>query len=123
LSTVAARWNFFAGRALSETTNEAEMIALSSRRVTALALAGALALASVTAAQARDRRGHYDHRHRGGGGGGAAAAIIGGLIGLGVGAAISNQGYAPPGYYAPPPAYYGPPPGYYAPPPAVYYGY
>jgi hypothetical protein len=50
-----------------------------------------------------------------------APAIIGGLIGLGVGAAIASGGY---GYYAPPPVYYGPPPGYYAPPPpAVYYGY
>jgi len=49
----------------------------------------------------------------------AGAAIVGGLVGLGVGAAIASGGY-----YAPPPVYYGPPPGYYAPPPpAVYYGY
>jgi hypothetical protein len=32
-----------------------------------------------------------------------APAIIGGLIGLGVGAAIASGGY---GYYAPPPVYY-----------------
>lgn len=77
------------------------------------AIAAVLAVASV--AQARDWHGRrYDyHRH---GGGNATAAIVGGLIGLGVGAAIASS--------APPPAYYGPPPGYYAPPPpAVYYGY
>ncbi len=74
-------------------------------------------IALAPAAQARDWHGRYYHRHRGGGGGAAAAAIVGGLVGLGVGAAIANQGYAPP------PVYYGPPPAYYAPPPAVYYGY
>ena len=49
--------------------------------------------------------------------------IVGGIIGLGVGAAIASNGYN--GYYAPPPpVYYGaPPPYYYAPPPPVYYGY
>ena len=49
------------------------------------------------------------------------AAIIGGIIGLGVGAAIASNGY----YAAPPPpVYYGAPPAYYyAPPPPVYYGY
>jgi hypothetical protein len=64
--------------------------------------------------------GGYPHHH---GGNAAAGAIIGGLVGLGVGAAIaSNGGYAP-GYYAPY-GYYAPPPGYYTPPPpAVYYGY
>jgi len=57
--------------------------------------------------------------HRGGGNA-AGAAIIGGIIGLGVGAAIASQGY----YGAPPPVYYGSPPAYYyAPPPPVYYGY
>jgi len=58
--------------------------------------------------------------HRGGGGNAAGAAILGGIIGLGVGAAIASNGY-----YAPPPAvYYGAPPAYYyAPPPPVYYGY
>jgi hypothetical protein len=60
--------------------------------------------------------GYHNHPHRNN----AAAAIIGGLVGLGVGAAIASGGY-----YAPPPAYYyGPPPAYYTPPPpAVYYGY
>jgi hypothetical protein len=58
--------------------------------------------------------------HRGGGGNAAGAAIIGGIIGLGVGAAIASHGY----YGAPPPVYYGSPPAYYyAPPPPVYYGY
>jgi hypothetical protein len=51
------------------------------------------------------------------GGDGAAAAIIGGLIGLGIGAAITSGGAYPPPYYGPPPGYYGPPP------PGVYYGY
>ena len=55
---------------------------------------------------------------------GEGLAIGAGLLGLGVGAAISSDHphyvvYAPPppGYYAPPP----PPPGYYA-PRRVYYG-
>jgi hypothetical protein len=84
--------------------------------LTAVLIAG-LVTAPVTRA---------DNRHWHGGGGGhhgnnVAPAIIGGLIGLGVGAAIASGGY---GYYAPPPVYYGPPRGYYAPPPpAVYYGY
>jgi|HubBroStandDraft_4_1064222.scaffolds.fasta_scaffold866850_1 hypothetical protein len=60
-----------------------------------------------------------------------APAIIGGLIGLGIGVAIAGStpppayGYGPPppAYYPPPPGYYAPPPGYYAPPPPpVYYG-
>ena len=85
-------------------------------------------LSAAPIAQARDWHDHgrgYDRgrdygrdygHHRGGDEG---AAIIGGLLGLGVGAAIASGGYA-----APPPAYYGPAPGYYAPPPpAVYYGY
>ena len=78
-----------------------------------------LTLAPVAQAREWHGRGHdygYGHRH---GGGGAGAAIIGGIIGLGLGAAIASQG----GYAAPPPAYYGPPRGYYAPPPAVDYGY
>ena len=75
-----------------------------------------LTLAPVAQAREWHGRGHdYDHHH----GGGAGAAIIGGIIGLGLGAAIASQG----GYAAPPPAYYGAPRGYYAPPPAVYYGY
>ena len=51
---------------------------------------------------ARSRASH----HRGNN---AGAAIIGGLIGLGVGAAIASGGY----YAPPPPVYYGAPPGYY----------
>jgi len=87
-------------------------------------------VASLTIAPAanadnwRGYRGHHDHSYHGNP---AAAAIIGGLVGLGVGAAIASGGgyYAPPpAYYGPPPAYYAPPPGYYTPPPpAVYYGY
>jgi hypothetical protein len=62
------------------------------------------------------------------------AAVIAGLFGLGIGAAIASDHahhyhhhryYAPPppAYYAPPPPYGGPPPGYYAPPPPYgYYG-
>lgn len=95
------------------------MAASSLRVLTAAALVAAIALAPV--AQARDwhrgggyRGGWHGPVHRGGNA--AGAAIIGGLIGLGVGAAIASGGGAPP------PAYYGAP-GYYAPPPAVYYGY
>jgi hypothetical protein len=93
-------------------------------------LAAALLIVGLSlapAAQAREWRGHhgrapatryYRHDHRGGGNA-AAAAIIGGLIGLGIGAAITSGGA-----YPPPPGYYGPPPGYYGPPPpGVYYGY
>ncbi|HVC51820.1 MAG TPA: hypothetical protein VND87_07345 [Stellaceae bacterium] len=88
------------------------------------AIAAAL-LAGLTCAplaQAQDWRhqggrrggGHHGYEHRGGGG--AGAAIIGGLIGLGIGAAISSS--------RPPAAYYGYPYGYYSPPPPpVYYGY
>jgi hypothetical protein len=80
-------------------------------------------LATAPIALADNRHGH-EQWHGGRGdhhGNNVAPAIIGGLIGLGVGAAIASGGY---GYYAPPPVYYGPPPGYYAPPPpAVYYGY
>jgi hypothetical protein len=104
------------------------MMAFTMRFVSAAALVAGLAVAP--AAQARDWHGHYDYYHHGYNyyhhgydyyhhGGNNSAAIIGGLIGLGLGAAIASGGYAPP-----PPAYYGPPPGYYAPPPpAVYYGY
>ena len=94
-------------------------MAISMRVVTAAALAASLAMAP--AVHARDWRDHgrgdwHGDRHRGGG---AGAAVIRGLIGLGIGAAIASGGYG-----APPPAYYAPPPGYYAPPPpAVYYGY
>ncbi|HEX3953105.1 MAG TPA: hypothetical protein VHW90_06005 [Stellaceae bacterium] len=97
------------------------MMGFPARVITAALLAVTLATAPV--AQARDwhGRGGYHGGYRGGHGHGAAgAAIVGGLIGLGLGAAIASGG----GYPAPPPAYYGPRPGYYAPPPpAVYYGY
>jgi hypothetical protein len=73
---------------------------------------------------------HAEHWHGGWGHGGgnyhhhngnaAGAAIIGGLVGLGLGAAIASNG----GYYGSPYSYYGPPPAYYSPvPPPVYYGY
>jgi hypothetical protein len=88
-------------------------------------LTTALIAGLTTAPVARaDNRHGQEHWHGGRGehhGNNVASAIIGGLIGLGVGAAIASGGY---GYYAPPPVCYGPPPGYYAPPPpAVYYGY
>ena len=51
--------------------------------------------------------GGYHNHHRSNP---AAAAIIGGLVGLGVGAAIASGG----GYYAPPPGYYAPAPGPYS---------
>ena len=46
----------------------------------------------------------HGHGHPNHHGNNAGAAIVGGLIGLGIGAAIASRGY-------------------YAPPPAVYYGY
>ena len=93
-------------------------------RMRLLIMAVLLGVAVAPLAHARDWRGQrgdyggdYHHDRRGGD---AGAAVIGGLLGLGLGAAIASQG----GYAAPPPAYYGAPPGYYAsPPPAVYYGY
>jgi hypothetical protein len=93
------------------------------RVLPAIALAGAMTLAAAAHADNWHGRGHY--YHHGYNGNAAGAAIVGGLIGLGVGAAIASNGYyAPPAYYPPPPAYYAPPPRYYAPPPpAVYYGY
>ena len=82
------------------------------------ALAAGLAVAAP-AAQA-DRWHHYRHNNNA-----AGAAIVGGLVGLGLGAAIASgngyygwpYAYSPYNYYAPPPAYYTP-----APPP-VYYGW
>lgn len=55
-------------------------------------------------------------------------AVLSGLAGLGIGAAIASDHprhyYREDAYYAPPPPrYYGPPPGYYAPPPPYGYGY
>ncbi|MGN6374869.1 MAG: hypothetical protein ACTHMG_04870 [Sphingomonas sp.] len=70
---------------------------------------GATAMA-MTAAPAPAQPWHHYHHHHGDA---AGAAIIGGLIGLGVGAAIAsdnNDRYYDNGYYAPPPP---PPPGYY----------
>jgi len=66
---------------------------------TAVVVAG---LAIAPGAHAEYWHGH-GHPH----GNNAGAAIVGGLVGLGVGAAIASGGY-----YAPPPVYYGPPPGY-----------
>jgi hypothetical protein len=80
----------------------------------------ALAVALATAPASYAEHWHGGEHHHGGGGRAAGAAIVGGLIGLGLGAALASGG----AYVAPPPIYYGPPPGYYAPPPpAVYYGY
>lgn len=104
---------------------------------------GAVLAATVitTAAPAEAQR--WRRYDRGRGGDVAAGAILGGIVGLGVGAAIANGNrdryyyddgyyYGPRpryrGYYAPPPPppryyyrdYYGP--RYYAPPPR-YYGY
>ena len=94
-------------------------MAFRSRILATATLVAGLAIAPAVHAE----RWHGDYHHHGGGNA-AGAAIIGGLVGLGLGAAIaSNGGYAP-GYYAPPYNYYAPPPAYYTPPPpAVYYGY
>jgi hypothetical protein len=90
-----------------------------------------LSTATVAAGLAIAPAAHADHWHGHHGGNAAGAAIIGGLVGLGVGAAIASSGgyhgapgYYAPGYYAPPYSYYGPPSAYYTPaPPPVYYGY
>ena len=89
----------------------------SARMLSTTALVAGLAIAP--AAHADRWHGHnYNYHHNGGNA--AGAAIIGGLVGLGLGAAVASGG----GYYAPPPVYYGGvPPGYYTPPPPVYYGY
>lgn len=91
--------------------------------------------ASVLATAAPAEAQRYWHRGRGGGDV-AAGAILGGVLGLGIGAAIAssnrdryydrgyyNRGYYNDPYYAPPPPrvvyrerYYAPPP----PPPRVY---
>lgn len=110
---------------------------------------GATLAATVMTVAAPAEAQRYRRYHRGGGGDVAAGAVIGGIVGLGVGAAIasSNRGryydrgyyYGPRpryrGYYAPPPPryyrdrgyygprYYAPPPGYYAPYGYGYYGY
>ena len=77
---------------------------------------GVAAVAMTAApAQARHYRGYHGYHGYHGGyyhhGDAAGAAILGGIVGLGVGAAIADRGdrgYYD-GYYAPPP----PPPGYY----------
>lgn len=78
-------------------------------------------LVAVAPAEAQWGRG-YGYR-RGGGGDVAAGAILGGILGLGVGAAIANSGrdrYYDRGYYynAPPRVIYRDP--YYAPPRVIY---
>ncbi|HTV45503.1 MAG TPA: hypothetical protein VMF05_09315 [Stellaceae bacterium] len=90
------------------------------RIMAAAAFATALAAAPQLHAANWHRGGYHYH---GGHGNAAGAAIIGGIIGLGVGAAIASNSYNR--YYAPPPpVYYGyPNSAYYAPPPPVYYGY
>ena len=76
-----------------------------------LAVGVGAAAVAMTAAPAQAQRWHrYHHYHHHGDA--AGAAILGGIVGLGVGAAIaSDHGryYNDDGYYAPPP----PPPGYY----------
>jgi hypothetical protein len=82
-------------------------------------------LAAAPVAQAKDWRDHHHGHpvarpvwHGDGhpgccyhhGGNGVEAAVIGGLIGLGIGAAVASGGE------------YGPPPGYYGPPPPPGYG-
>jgi hypothetical protein len=94
--------------------------------------ASILAAAALVASLALAPSAHADRWHRGGGyyhhngGNAAGAAIVGGLVGLGLGAAIASSGgyYGYPGYYTTPYNYYAPPPAYYTPaPPSVYYGY
>ena len=80
-----------------------------------VALAATALTAAVPADAQRWGRGWHGHR---GGGNVAGAAVLGGILGLGVGAAIASnnrnryydRGYYNGGYYAPPPvAYYNPP--------------
>ena len=94
---------------------------LRARLLSTAALVDALAVAPAVYAERWHGGGYHHH-----GGNAAGAAIVGGLVGLGLGAAIASSGgyYGAPGYYAPPYSYYGPPSGYYTPaPPPVYYGY
>ena len=81
------------------------IMGLCMRFLTAAVLVAGMGIAPAAHAQHRSNYHHgggnnYHH----GGGNAAGAAIIGGIIGLGVGAAIASRGY-------------------YAPPPPVYYGY
>ena len=87
-------------------------MALCTRFLTTAVLVAGLGIAPAAYAEHWHGGGNNYHQgggnyHRGGGGNAAGAAIIGGIIGLGVGAAIASQGY----YGAPPPpVYYGSPP-------------
>lgn len=89
----------------------------------------ALAATALTAAAPADAQRYRRYGHRGGGDA-AAGAIIGGIVGLGLGAAIASNNrdrYYDRGYYADRGYYYSPPPRviyrqrYYAPPPRRYY--
>ena len=79
----------------------------------------ATTMAAAAPADAQRWRGGYRGYHHGGGGRAATGALLGGIVGLGVGAAIasSNRGYYDRGYYynAPPRVVYRD--RYYAPPP------
>jgi hypothetical protein len=72
---------------------------------------GATAIGLSAAPAQAQRWGRYHHYHHGNA---AGAALLGGLVGLGVGAAIASDHrdryYYDDGYYAPPPP---PPPAYY----------
>jgi hypothetical protein len=86
--------------------------------------AAALVTGLAIAPAAHADQWHRNYRHHNNNA--AGAAIVGGLVGLGLGAAIASNGgyYGWPGYYASPYGYYSPPPAYYTPaPPPVYYGY
>lgn len=99
-------------------------MSLRARNLGAAVLVAGLAIAPAARAD-HWHRGYYGNYHHHNGNA-AGAAIIGGLVGLGLGAAIASGGgyYGYPGYYAPPYTYYAPPPAYYTPPPPpVYYGY
>ena len=87
-------------------------------------LATVLAATTLTAAAPADAQRYWRHRDRGGDV--AAGAIIGGVVGLGLGAAIASsnrdryydRGYYADRYYAPPrriyrDRYYAPPRGYW----------
>lgn len=90
-------------------------------RILTAAFVAAVALAPAAHAEWHGR-GNWN---RGYNNNAAGAAIVGGIVGLGLGAAIASGGYG--GYYAPPPVYYGypsyPNSYYYSAPPPVYYGY
>lgn len=91
-------------------------------------LAAVLAATALTGAAPAEAQRYWRHRDRNGDA--ATGALIGGVIGLGLGAAIASGNrnryddrgyYDDRRYYAPPPrAYYRD--RYYAPPPRAYYG-